>query len=411
MAIRSFKEIVDNKGYRISTKDRKIFERGDLQSFFGLSKSDVIEFVVYDLNDNQLPQKNFGYVRYVPLTTQNISDYFLIAEGTLFQSLNFPSEYFIDVERLLREAGYDNGIFKTQITLLNKRVGSNTEGEKLWISQISPSRTEVRLLPLETIENQNTELYERYNIMVNGNEFKEDTLPYVSAFVDKISPQSISSFIKSKYSENWFNKLKNEFNISNFDSFTTNVYNKFVEAVGYEYTNRVSKITDLNYGKPLPENNRISLSKNEIKNTCIRILTECIDYYLYQRNTIETTSSDRALNESKDPIQYILQQRTSDTIIQTQTPTTPVIRVNKNTNVGVGTAQQQIQQQTLSLGGSGISPVSSVGTTGNTVTSTSNTSSSTSSPATGTSGTQGGVSGGGGTGPGGGGGSGLIGML
>lgn len=374
MAIRSFKEIVDNKGYRISSKDRKIFERGDLQSFFGLSKSDVIEFIVYDANDNLLPQTDGTGVRYIPLTTQNISDYFLIAEGTLFQSLSFPSEYFIDVERLLRESGYNNGIFKTQITLLNKRVGSNVAGEQLWISEISPSRTEVRLLPLNTDENSKTELYERYNTIVNGSDFKEDTLPYISLFLDKITPQSISDFIKSKYSENWYNKLRNEFNIANFDQFTTTVYNKFVEAVGYEYTNRVSKVGDLNYGKQLPPNERISLSKDGIKNTCIRILAQCIDFYLYQRNTINQTTSDRGFDESKDPIQFVIQQRTSDTIVTTPTPTTPVIRVNKNTNnsVGVGTAQQQQQLQTLSGGGATPVFVNNVSTTNTSTTGSSN---------------------------------------
>jgi len=91
MAIRTFKEIIDNKGYRISTKDREIFEKGTLQSFFGFSDSDMIEFIVYDANDNQLPQGEDGkVVRYIPLNSENIKDYFLIADGTEFQAFNFP---------------------------------------------------------------------------------------------------------------------------------------------------------------------------------------------------------------------------------------------------------------------------------------------------------------------------------
>ena len=136
MAIKTFKEILNNQGYRISSNDRKIFEEGNLDSFFGVSQNDAIEFIVYDLDDNQLPQINDELVRYIPLTTQNIKDYFLIAEGTVFQKYKFPTEYFIDIERLLREAGYDNGIFKTQITLLNKRVGSEFPSDKLWIAEI-----------------------------------------------------------------------------------------------------------------------------------------------------------------------------------------------------------------------------------------------------------------------------------
>ena len=79
----------------------------------------------------------------------DIKDYFLIADGTKLQAFQFPNEYFIDAERLIREAGYNNGIFKTEITLLNKRVGYDNPNEKLWIQEISPSRTEVRLLPIK----------------------------------------------------------------------------------------------------------------------------------------------------------------------------------------------------------------------------------------------------------------------
>ena len=101
MAIKTFKEILENKGYRIDSNDRQIFENGSIESFFGLSSNDVIEFVVYDSNDNQLPQKNYGSVRYIPLTIENIGDYFLIAEGTLFQKYQFPNEYFIDAKTIV----------------------------------------------------------------------------------------------------------------------------------------------------------------------------------------------------------------------------------------------------------------------------------------------------------------------
>ena len=162
MAIKSFKEIVDNKGYRISSKDRAIFEQGNVQSFFGFTDNDFIEFIVYDANDNQLPQGEDGkLVRYITLNTQNINDYILLPEGTYFQALSFPKEYFIDVERLLREGGYNNGIFKVQITLLNKRVGFEVPNEKLWVKQISPSRTEIKLLPLRNEVADKTDLLKK----------------------------------------------------------------------------------------------------------------------------------------------------------------------------------------------------------------------------------------------------------
>ena len=65
MALQNFKDIINNKAYRIQSKDRDIFEKGNLQSFFGFSNKDAIEFIVYDANDNQLPQKDWGLVRYI----------------------------------------------------------------------------------------------------------------------------------------------------------------------------------------------------------------------------------------------------------------------------------------------------------------------------------------------------------
>ncbi len=186
MAIKTFKEILDNKGYRISSKDRAIFEEGTLQSFFGFTDSDMIEFIVYDVNDNQLPQGDIGeMVRYIPMNSENIKDYFLVADGTQLQAFQFPKEYFIDAERLINEAGYDNGIFKTQITLLNKRIGYESPNEKLWIKEISPSRTEVKLLPLRNDIADKTDLLQRFGIMVNGKDFREDIIPYIPQFIEK----------------------------------------------------------------------------------------------------------------------------------------------------------------------------------------------------------------------------------
>ena len=41
MAIKTFKEILQNKGYRIESNDRQIFENGTVQSFFGFSDNDL----------------------------------------------------------------------------------------------------------------------------------------------------------------------------------------------------------------------------------------------------------------------------------------------------------------------------------------------------------------------------------
>lgn len=322
MALKSIKEVIQNKGYFIDQKDRGIFETGDLRSFFGLSPNDAIEFIIYDVNDNQLPQLNDELVRYIPLNTDNINDYFLIPEGTIFQKYQLPKEYFIDAERLLREAGYDNGIFKTQITLVNKRVGSEKYLDKLWISEISPSRTEVRLYPLN--KNQNPQilknLEDRFKLFVRNGNFREDTINQAFEYIEKVNPSQIGTYLKSKFGEAWFSNFVNEYKIQSFDVFITQIHQKFIEGSIYELTNRISDLNDINYGKPKQQLPELELSSEIIKANIQKILVTVLNKYLLNPNATNTTTSNNVTDSSIDEVSQILQSYKSDILIDTSSP-------------------------------------------------------------------------------------------
>ena len=320
MAIKTFKEILQNKGYRIEANDRQIFENGTVQSFFGLSDSDCIEFIVYDSNDNQLPQSSYGLVRYIPMTSQNIGDYFMIAEGTLIQRYKFPSEYFIDAERLLREAGYSNGVFKTQITLINKRVGSEKTLDKLWISEISPSRTEIRLFPNTKGIEINKELSDRFNLLITGGEFRDDVSKFAIEYVEKINPSNIGSLLKQKYGNTWFERFVNEYKIQSMDIFSTQVYNKFLESAINEFTGRISDVNDMNYGLPKPFKPSLSLSKDDVRKIVEKLLVNAISKYLSIPD-VRFGSRKNEKMESLDTSEKVLQTKTSDLTIDTSSPT------------------------------------------------------------------------------------------
>jgi hypothetical protein len=319
MAIQNIKEIINNRGYVINPDDRKIFEEGNLQSFFGFSESDAIEFVIYDVNNNQLPQSDGSLVKYIPLTNDNINDYFLVPNGSIFQKYQLPKEYFIDIERLMGEAGYTNGIFKTQVTLINKRAGSDKQKDKLWIQEISPSRTEIRLFPLKEGIELNPELKTRYDAFVNDREFREDTISYVIEFIENIKPTEISTFLRSKYQKVWLDNLVNEFKIQNFELFVNTIYGKFVQSCIYEFTNRISDLGNLNYGKPKPTKPSIVLSKELVITLCKKILTETINYYLPRQDNRTQTNTLAAFDASLDEVSDILQRSESDTVYNSKT--------------------------------------------------------------------------------------------
>jgi hypothetical protein len=326
--LKNFKEIIENKAYRINPNDRNIFEQGDLQSFFGLSEDDVIEFIMYDFSENQLPQKDNGLVRYISLTNENINDYFLLAEGTVMTKNNLPSEYFIDVERLIKEAGYANGLFKTQISLINKRLGSYKVDDKVWISEISPSRTEVRLFPLEKSPNIN-DIRERFGIFYNNGDFRSDIIYNALKLVESINSSVIDDFIKNTYGQGWYEKLKTEYKISNFDSFTVSVHRKFVESAYYEFTNRLSDIKDLNYGKPRKTKPRLQLSENTIIRRLSELIVNSINFYLTQKDEQLNSTSVNSRIESIDDAPNILQSKSSDIQIETKVPELKIVTIEK----------------------------------------------------------------------------------
>ena len=330
MAIKTFKEILDDKGYRISSKDRAIFAEGTLQSFFGFTDSDMIEFILYDVNDNQLPQGEFDeLIRYIPMNSENIKDYFLIADGTTFQAFQFPTEYFIDAERLINEAGYANGIFKTQITLLNKRVGYESPNEKLWIKEISPSRTEVKLLPLRNDVADKTDLLKRFGVMTKGRQFREDIIPFIPTFIESITPITIDSFIKKIYTKKWYDKMVAEFGIAGFDTLMTRIHAKFSASMFNEFSNRDSSINSNNYGNPKKTQSSLSFSKDDVFKVAQRIIVEVIENYLPKRTIQSETDIDTIFDESYDKIAKVLQRRESDVVINAKPA---IVNVTKKKN-------------------------------------------------------------------------------
>ena len=318
MAIKGFKEIVEKKGYKVDPKDRAIFEREVGKSYFGMGISDMIEFIVYDSNDNQLPQGDTGkLVRYIPLDTENIRKYFLLTNNPSNKRMNGADEWIIETEKLIIEAGYSNGIFKTQTTLLNRRVGSeDIAKDKLWIHEISPSRTEIRVLPLE---DENEEVYgdlqKRLDIILKQGQFRDDTIYFVKSMVESIKVEDVlKSFLTINGNiasgENYIKLIQSEFKIQNWELFINQIRDKFVEGSQYFVENKNWDISSNSYGKPLSTPIELQLSVKKITETLKSILLKVIDFYLPKRSVQEenilTHDEQITLDETQNILKTIL---------------------------------------------------------------------------------------------------------
>ncbi len=318
MAIKNFKSILDKTGYYVSEKDRKIFERGSLPAYFGRGMTDTIEFILYDQGDNILPQGKDGkMVRYVDISNKEaIRRYILIVRP---QVSNKPNEYFVDVEKLINEAGYKNGIFKTQVTLLNKRVGSEKKTNKLWVHEISPSRTEIRVLPLK-VENKRlqNDLLTRYDIFLRDGEFRDDIVNRLQAFQSTLNAESVKKVLQNAYGEDWIKLVKSEFQVPDIDDFLRRVVEKSKEALNHFIAGKEFKIKSSRYGEPLRRKQSAALDIMRLYKVSNQIVCDVIEDFLPKRNIIRKTQASPIMLESRDKLGKILQQFTSNKTLDTK---------------------------------------------------------------------------------------------
>lgn len=333
MAISNFKKIEDNKGYLVDEKDRKIFEREISKGYFGMNIGDTIEFIIYDSSDNPLPQESAKgkTVRYIEYNDNTEKKYF---GKTQLNKENIKSnqseEFFIDTEKLLKEAGYTNGIFKTQVSLLNRRLGSDDrDNDTAWIHEISPSRTEIRILP--TIEDStgkpNSDLEERYNLFINERDFIADVFPFIDEFIEQFDVQKtletmlgLKGDIKS--GQEYIKLIESEFKIPNFELFLQQVKSKFTEAATHYKNNRESNILSNNYGRPKGIRQTLDGDVNVILNKMVEIAGQCIEYYLPKRNIQEESSLTIEQQKTLDEVEQLLKTVTSNQTYKSTIPPT-----------------------------------------------------------------------------------------
>ena len=110
-----------------SAEDFLIIPNTIVQSSFN-PVEDAIEYFVYDYNNNLL-DSNYQLTSFTPAR--------LDGSGNILEMNIYP-------EKDVLAAGYDNGIVKTVYNFIKYHLGSN-QRNGFYISEISPSRTEIRL--------------------------------------------------------------------------------------------------------------------------------------------------------------------------------------------------------------------------------------------------------------------------
>jgi len=236
--IESINNKLSNEGQFLQTDDSFIVTKSELEaSDFGNCKYDIMEVSIYDINNNLLPQKTLENVAYIK--SDDIKNYMYKITNKSGQT-----ELAIDVEKLLKNLGYSNGILKVNINFVRQRVGSDNELERVWIEEISPSREEIRILPLKTkFENINNKTKTEFkNLQDLNKEFKyskSSLLNVINSFQNTFL-EKIDSALESKYGKDFFTVIKKDFGLSNFGKIRTKIFVDFKTSMDY-YLNRANR--------------------------------------------------------------------------------------------------------------------------------------------------------------------------
>jgi len=259
MAIRDFKNIekinqeLEQTAQIIKSADLNIFKTSAKNvADFGLSKNDAIEFRLYDISNNLLEQTNGVRVRYIH--KDELSKYLKNSLDTTTGEKVFE----IDVEKLVFEAGYGNGEFRVSFSFVKNYVGNENSQKRVWIHEVSPSRTEIRVLPLIGKDTTiNTDLEDRYySFMDNVSELRQ-SYKEIQQFLDKIElniSTLIDNYFTSAFGAKYIEVINKDFVFGGGDGYTNfknKVYVDFRQSVMHEIDGKQFRLGSTDYGQQI----------------------------------------------------------------------------------------------------------------------------------------------------------------
>jgi hypothetical protein len=323
MSLDRFKNITDvvNKGTSLTTElnlvDLELIDKGFKSTPFNIGVNDALEFVLYDASNNLLQQQDYGSERYIK--GEEISEY-LIQSENITDKLIDGGGFLIDVKRLIKEAGYNTGIFRVQLNFVNDRIGSSVPKDKLWVQEISPTRLELRLLPFDNFDETNPididtkiDLNQSYNSFVEGKFSGDEVYAEIDEILNRLTPSELQNTFQKIKSEAYINQLASEFSLNSWEIFFTKVLDSMRTAVRHALLHKNSTIGSNNFGEYLSDLVDFKYyNKKDIINLLNRKFEEAVDYHLPKRTLSEEVKLDYLTQNSIDKLQQLVQTIKSD---------------------------------------------------------------------------------------------------
>ena len=267
-----------NEGNYLQSEDLFIVSKNEIEDTdFGDCKYDVMEVSVYDINNNLLPNKSGKTVEHIKY--QHIGNY-------LYSMTNKggQKEIAIDAEKLLNDLGFTNGIVKLNLNFVRQRVGSDDELQRVWIQEISPSREEIRIIPLKTKDTNINQIIN--NEFKNINNLTKDFKYYKKNILDSLDSfefnflSTIDDALVAKFGNDFRATVRKDFGLRDLDAFNKRVFENFRDSVKNWVNNRYYDISQSTFGKPseIRFNDCEQYPFRDLLNEIQNILNNCIAF-------------------------------------------------------------------------------------------------------------------------------------
>jgi hypothetical protein len=343
MALNDFKNIeninlnLDTTAQLLNSKDLNIFKTSISNvTDFGMSKNDVIEFRVYDIGNNLLEQTGGKMVNYIH--KDNLPKYLKSSIDSKTQEKIFE----IDVEKLVKEAGYGNGEFKVVFNFLKNYVGNENQKQKVWIHEVSPSRTEIRIQPLITNdEAQNRQINRRYTSFMDGAAELRENVINIKNQIDKVELQIsdlIDKYFIEKHGQKWLDVVKADYKFltdSQYKSFKQKIFTDFKTSIFAQLDGKEFKLGNPNFNKQVttPLDLDEYLTPIEINALVNSRLLEAIDYNM----------SNVTYKDYPQAIKDIINQKKDLQVLQNLLDTTTITKSNLTQTQKLGKVNRDVK--------------------------------------------------------------------
>jgi hypothetical protein len=281
MALEKYRILEKSKGGFVPQNELEIYEKSAIKTSFGLWPNDTIRCIIYDASKIPLPQADFGTVRYI--NQKDFPQYFTSRPG---KTLSNTRNYSVDVKKLIKDAGYNIGLFTVELMFVNSRVGTEKKPNRLWIYEISPSRTEARVIPFDygdalwDGEPLSYVVDERYRAVMYDKEFREDIYEAIDPFFDKINYNEIRDLFINRVGMDFYKQIVYQYYANDEDAFFKNVVDmitKFKKAIRNEFENKNSNIFSQQFGEPLKGRMPVEIDFKKVNNDK---MVETVDYHV-----------------------------------------------------------------------------------------------------------------------------------